>query len=160
MFFPPGYIIKVIKSLIFIALIFLFLLLLISTLSEKTNPDMKFWELIANRKQLIGFFVIFAVTYPLIAFIRKKVTLAGPFRDKLPEIAAMMDTLGYVQTKDDGSGILRFRLKNKFYRLMRLFFEDTVEMDYRENGSLTVSGLRKDAYRIARYIEYMNMPEK
>ena len=159
MFFPPRYFVRVIKSMIFISCIFFIILLLMFTFAEKSKPDLQFWELISNWYQLVAFFVIFAITYPLIAFLRKEVWLIRPFSEEITQIITIFETLGYEQT-DNVDGVLRFRPKNKFYRFMRLFFEDTIEIDYKNNSPIIITGLRKDTYRITRHIEYLNKKDE
>lgn len=104
---------------------------------------------------MIIFIVLFGFTYPLIAFYRKEVWLVKPFSEEKAAIVGIFLTSGY-ELSSEKDGILRFRLVNKFHRLMRLFMEDTITVDYSQGNPIVILGMRKDTYRLARHIEYLN----
>ena len=155
MFFPPRYAIRVLKSFVYIAALFFLLLSFMYAFSEKSKPDMTFIDLIPEWRRMLVFFAMFSVTYPLISFARKEVWLSKPFAEERINIIGIFSNVGY-ELESDKDGVLKFRLKNRFYGFMRLFFEDAVEVDYKSGSPITVSGMRRDTYRIARHIEYLN----
>lgn len=154
MFFPPRYLIRVLKSTLFIALIFAIILSFIYFTSEKTRPDMTFLEFIPKPTQMFVFFVLFGVTYPLVSFVKKRAMLTRSFFEERINIINIFNNVGYELT-DEKDGILTFRIKNKFTGFMRLFYEDMIEVEY-DDGGVTLSGMRRDVYRISKYIEYLN----
>jgi hypothetical protein len=113
-----------------------------------------FWSLIAYPAQLAGFFVLFGIVYPLVSFVKKDAMLTKSFSEERINILNIFDSMGYELTSEK-DGILKFRLKSKLTRFMRLFCEDTIEVEYNE-GKVSLSGLRRDIYRLTRYIEYLN----
>jgi hypothetical protein len=123
--------------------------------SEKSKPDMSFIDLIPEWRPMLVFFFVFALTYPLISFVRKEVWLSKPFAEERLNIIGVLGNVGY-ELESDKDGVLKFRLKNRFYGFMRLFFEDALEVDYSAGSPITVIGMRRDTYRIARHIEYLN----
>jgi hypothetical protein len=123
-------------------------------MSEKRDGNVTFLSLINNHAQLAGFFVLFGVAYPLVSFAKKDAMLTRTFSEERINILNIFDSAGYELTNEK-DGILTFRLKNRFTRFMRLFCEDMIEVEYNE-GKVSLSGLRRDIYRLARYIEYLN----
>ncbi|MDR1593856.1 MAG: hypothetical protein LBS43_05150 [Prevotellaceae bacterium] len=154
MFFPPRYIIRAAKSTIFIAIIFAIFLCFIYFTSEKTRVDTTFWDLIPYPATMAGFFILYGISYPLVSFVKKDAMLVKSFSEERINILNIFDSAGYELTSEK-NGVLTFRLKSKFTRFMRLLGEDMIEVEYNE-GKVSLSGLRRDIYRIARYIEYLN----
>lgn len=159
MLFPPRYIIRTLKSILYIAMFFFLIFFLIFTFAEPepTREGLTFIDFVAVNKwpQLIAFIVLFGCTYPLIAFYRKEIWLVKPFAEEKAAIVGMFLTSGYELASDNGS-VLEFQLKNKFHRLMRLFMEDSITLDYSQGNPIVIAGLRKDAYRLGRHVEYLN----
>jgi hypothetical protein len=154
MFFPPRYIIRVLKSILYIAAFFALLLCFVYFSSEKRDAGVTFWSLIAHPVYLFIFFVVFGIAYPLVSFVKKDAMLVRTFSEERIKILNIFDSMGYELTSEK-DGILTFRLKRKFVRFMRLFYEDMIEVEYNE-GKVSLSGLRRDIYRLTRYIEYLN----
>jgi hypothetical protein len=123
-------------------------------MSEKRDENVTFLSLINNHAQLVGFFILFGVAYPLVSFVKRDAMLTRSFSEERINILNIFDSAGYELTKEK-DGILTFRLKNRFTRFMRLFCEDMIEVEYNE-GKVSLSGLRRDIYRLTRYIEYLN----
>lgn len=80
--------------------------------------------------------------------------LVRTFSEERINILNIFDSMGYELTSEN-DGILTFRLKNRLARFMRLFYEDMIEVEYNE-GKVSLSGFRRDIYRLTRYIEYLN----
>jgi hypothetical protein len=116
-------------------------------------------DLVPKWKGMLVFFAIFGIAYPLVSFVRKEIWLIKSFAEERMNIISVLANLGY-ELESDENGVMKFRLKNRFHSFMRLFFEDAIEVDYKSNSPITISGLRKDAYRIARHIEYLNRKEE
>jgi hypothetical protein len=154
MFFPPRYIIRVLKSILFITGFVAILLCIIYFLSDKRDDNVTFQDLIPQSTQLVIFFVLFGIVYPLVSFVKKDVMLVKTFSEERINILRIFDSMEYELTGEK-NGILTFRLKSRFSRFMRLLYEDMVEVEYNE-GKVVLSGLRRDVYRLARYIEYLN----
>jgi hypothetical protein len=113
-----------------------------------------FTNLITNPTHLAAFFVLFGVVYPLVSFVKKDAMLIRTFSEERINILNVFDSMGYELTSER-DGILVFRLKSRITRFMRLFYEDMIEVEYNE-GKVSLSGLRRDIYRLTRYIEYLN----
>jgi hypothetical protein len=103
---------------------------------------------------MAGFFILYGISYPLVSFVKKDAMLVKSFSEERINILNIFDSAGYELTSEK-NGVLTFRLKSKFTRFMRLLGEDMIEVEYNE-GKVSLSGLRRDIYRIARYIEYLN----
>jgi hypothetical protein len=114
---------------------------------------MSFWNLITNPAQLIIFFVLFGTVYPLVSFVKKDAMLIRTFSEERINILKIFDAMGY-ELVNETDGVLTFRLKNRFVRFMRLFCEDMIEVRYND-GKISLSGLRRDIYRLIRHIEYL-----
>jgi hypothetical protein len=123
-------------------------------LSEKRDADVTFISLIAYPAQLIGFFVLFGIVYPLVSFVKKDVILVRTFSAERINILNIFDSIGYELTSEN-EGTLTFRLKSRFVRFMRLFGEDMIYVEY-VDGKVSLSGLRRDIYRLTKYIESLN----
>jgi hypothetical protein len=122
--------------------------------SEKRDGGVNFADLIAYPTHLAAFFVLFGIVYPLVSFVKKDAMLVRTFSEERINILNVFDSMGYELTSEK-DGILIFRLKSRITRFMRLFYEDMIEVEYNE-GKVSLSGLRRDIYRLTRYIEYLN----
>lgn len=100
-----------------------------------------------NMMYFVGFVSLF---YPLLAYAKKKVYLNRSFSEEKEEIMELFASLRYQLTKEE-EGKLYFRPISKLYRIRRLF-EDTITVSY-DDGSVELEGMRKDVFRLARYIE-------
>ena len=150
------YIRRALKSIIYIAVIFMLLFGLIYAISDKGDTNMSFFDTIippSNRLQLIAFVVVFGLVYPFISFIKKNVYLNKSFEDERDNVMRVFENSAYVLIKEENNK-LYFRPQNKVSRFMRML-EDTIEVDYSDNP-IIIKGMRKDAYRIGRHIEYIS----
>jgi hypothetical protein len=103
---------------------------------------------------MAGFIVLFGIVYPLMSFVKKNALLTRTFSEERINILNIFDSVGY-ELASEKNGVLTFRLKNRVTRFMRLFYEDMIEVEYND-GSVSLTGLRRDVYRLTRYIEYLN----
>ncbi|MDR3246578.1 MAG: hypothetical protein LBT50_09125 [Prevotellaceae bacterium] len=154
MFFPPRYIIRVFKSILYFVIVFAVILIFIFLLSEKRDASVTLFDLIAYPKEMAGFIVLFGIVYPLMSFVKKNALLTRTFSEERINILNIFDSVGY-ELASEKNGVLTFRLKNRVTRFMRLFYEDMIEVEYND-GSVSLTGLRRDVYRLTRYIEYLN----
>jgi hypothetical protein len=122
--------------------------------SVKRNSNVTFLGSIPQPTQLAIFLILFGIVYPLVSFVKKDVMLVKTFSEERINILKIFDSMEYELT-DETNGILTFRLKSRLNRFMRLLYEDMIEVEYNE-GKVSLSGLRRDIYRLARYIEYLN----
>lgn len=151
------YLRRAIKSVLYIAIVFFLLLVLMYVFSEKKNPDTNFFDLMIpkqNRLPLFGFIVVFGFAYPFITFVKKNVYLNKTFEEERNNVLRVFETSGYELVGEADKKIL-FRPKNKVSRFMRMM-EDTVEVDY-SNNPIIVSGMRKEIYRLSKHIEYLSL---
>ncbi|MDR2384020.1 MAG: hypothetical protein LBD76_09095 [Prevotellaceae bacterium] len=142
------------KSILFITAFVAILLCFIYFLSEKRDASVTLWNLVAYPVRMLIFFVLYGIVYPLVSFVKKDVMLVRTFSEERINILNIFDSMGYELTSEN-DGILTFRLKNRLARFMRLFYEDMIEVEYNE-GKVSLSGFRRDIYRLTRYIEYLN----
>jgi hypothetical protein len=129
------------------------MLCLVYFLSDKRDVNVSFLNLIANPVQVVIFFVLFGIVYPLVSFVKRDVMLVRTFSEERIKILNIFDAMGYELVNETG-GVLTFRLKNRFVRIMRLFGEDMIDVEYNA-GKVSLSGLRRDIYRLIRHIEYL-----
>jgi hypothetical protein len=103
---------------------------------------------------MLLFLVLFGIAYPLVSFVKKDAILVRTFAEERANILNIFDTTGYELTREQ-NGQLTFRPKNRLVRVMRLFGEDAIVLEYTDR-KVSLSGLRRDIYRLTRYIEYLN----
>lgn len=149
------YVVRAVKSIIYIAVIFLLLLGIIYIFAEKKDPDMSFIDIMIpkhNQMTMLGFILVFGAVYPLITFMSKPVYLVDPFNTYRSEIIKIFTSADYVIVDEKDNKIV-FRPKRQFTRFMRMM-EDAIEVDY-SNNPILIKGMRRDAYRLARHIDYL-----
>lgn len=147
------YLLRALKSMFLFFLLGTLVYVLTYLLGRGNNPDLSFMDLIrqSDINNMVIFFVAFGFIYPLIGFVKQKVYLNRPFEGDKQEIIRMFADVNFLLEKDENNQ-LYFRHKNPVARIMRLG-EDKITVDYSDNP-LVISGLRKDAYRLARMIQY------
>jgi hypothetical protein len=140
--------------MLFIAGLFTVMLCIIYFLSDKRDGNVTFWDMIPNPVHSAVFFVLFGIAYPLVSFVKKDTMLVRTFFEERTNILNIFDSMEYELTGETDR-ILTFRLKSRYVRFMRLFYEDTITVEH-DGRKVSLSGLRRDIYRLARYIEYLN----
>jgi hypothetical protein len=140
--------------MLFIAGLFTIMLCIIYFLSDKRDVNVTFLSMIPNTVHSAVFFVLFGIAYPLVSFVKKDAMLVRTFSEERINILNIFDSMGY-ELAGETDGVLTFRLKSRLVRFMRLFCEDMIEVEHNE-GKVSLSGLRRDVYRLTRYIEYLN----
>lgn len=150
MFFPPRYAIRALKSAAYMLTI-LAIVMLMFYLSSR-GRDVSLSDLTRQPTQLVIFFTLIGIVYPLVSFVRKSVMLRKSLAGERIDLSDVFNAAGY-ELSSERNGVLTFRLKNRFTRIIRLFGEDMIDVEYGD-GCIILSGLRRDVYRIAKYIEY------
>lgn len=148
---------RAIKSIIYIAVIFVLLLGVIYIFSDKKATDMNFFDTMIPRQNqlpMLGFIIIFGLVYPFISFVRKNVYLNKPFEEEREDIMRIFKTSGYelIEEKDKK---LVFRQTSALKRIMRMT-EDGIELDYSDNPIVLI-GMRKEVFLLGKHIEYTSM---
>jgi hypothetical protein len=140
-------------------MIVVLVLLFIYLMSEK-NRVMNFTDLIVKPVPMLVFFVLYGLVYPLVSFINKKVILEKSYSEAKINIIDIFEKTGYRLESESGN-ILILRLVNNWARVTRLFWEDRISVEYSsETNSVSLSGYRKDVYRLAKHIEYITRTEQ
>jgi len=145
------YLIRVVKYIIFYAI--LIFLMLVVVYFTSSNQEITFWELIRPGEQtnLIILIVAFSVVYPFIGFTKQKIYTNRPFdRDKDAVIRIITES-GFIPASDTDGKVV-FKAKRISMRIFRVF-EDKITLDYTDNP-LVMEGMRRDVQRIARHMEH------
>ncbi len=143
------YIRRILKTLLQFIII-IGLMLLIIYLTSRDSRD--YGKLLTSKGaiNMLYFLGFIALFYPMFAYTKKKVYLNHEFEKDRKSIEDIFAGAKYQLVKEE-PGKLYFRPKSKLYRAMRLY-EDTIVLDYTDNP-IVFEGMRKDVYRLARYIE-------
>lgn len=150
------YFIRAAKYLIYFAVLFSIIVLIVFYTSSKPEGITVF-DLFKEGSgyKILGFFIVFSAVYPLLGFSRKQIYVSN-FAEKEKEIIELLQNGNYIiETQTPTS--LTFRLRNKFLRLMRMY-EDRITIDFSENPVI-IEGFRKDVLRFSRGIEYICQKE-
>jgi hypothetical protein len=117
------------------------------------KTELTFMEFIQQSKitNIVIFFVVFGLAYPLIGYVKQKVYASKPFEEYKQEVIRMFAQVNFELTADENKKMV-FRHKNALMRFMRLY-EDAIVIDYSDSPVL-VLGLRRDADRLSRIIQY------
>jgi len=100
---------------------------------------------------MLIFIAAFGFIYPFIGYIKQKIELNRSFAEDKQEVIQLFSAAGFVLEKDENNKLV-FRNRSILSRVLRLG-EDGVEIDYSDNP-IVVSGLRRDAYRLARMVQH------
>ncbi len=152
----PKYLIRVVKYMIYMVVVFTLIVAIFSLTSDQTmryenifRPD--------TANQLIIFFVAISLVYPLFGFVSKKVYLNKNFSEDKERIMEVFINSKYILVSETDTTIT-FRHSSTFMRAMRMF-EDAIEIDFSDNP-IVLEGQRRDLYRLARAIEYAIRDDK
>ncbi|MDR2584956.1 MAG: hypothetical protein LBC84_01855 [Prevotellaceae bacterium] len=147
------YLIRVVKYMVYCFVLLCLLLSLVFYTSDHGQLTY-FWEMIpsTNYWQVALFLIAFAAVYPFIGYAQRTVYLNRSFET---DREALIEPILFArfQITDDFGQKLVFRHKSAFTRLMRLY-EDAITIDY-SNNPVIITGLRRDVYRFARYMEHI-----
>ncbi|MDR1681395.1 MAG: hypothetical protein LBS12_06410 [Prevotellaceae bacterium] len=98
------------------------------------------------------FLALFGLVYPFFGYIRHRIPRPHPLTaEEKAIIVAVFANARFTLRKDDGQTLV-FRPKSALTRGMRVY-EDAITVDY-AGDALTVEGLRRDADRLARGVEW------
>lgn len=150
------YFIRAAKYLIYFAVLFSIIVLIVFYTSSKPEGITVF-DLFKEGSgyKILGFFIVFSAVYPLLGFSRKQIYVSN-FAEKEKEIIELLQNGNYI-IETQTPTTLTFRLRNKFLRLMRMY-EDRITIDFSENPVI-IEGFRKDVLRFSRGIEYICQKE-
>lgn len=150
------YFIRAAKYLIYFAVLFSIIVLIVFYTSSKPEGITVFDLFKAGSGyKILGFFILFSAVYPLLGFSRKQIYVSN-FAEKEKEIIELLQNGNYI-IETQTPTTLTFRLRNKFLRLMRMY-EDRITIDFSENPVI-IEGFRKDVLRFSRGIEYICQKE-
>jgi hypothetical protein len=150
------YLIRVAKYMVYLAIIFV---LIVSIFSLTSSNGFNYENLFrpGTGIQMIIFFVVISLIYPLFGFIKKRVYLNKPFAEEREKIVEIFTNSRYKQVSETETTVT-FRHTSPFVRAMRMF-EDDVTVNFSDNP-IILEGQRKDVYRIARTIEWFTRDSK
>lgn len=150
------YFIRAAKYLIYFAVLFSIIVLIVFYTSSKPEGITVF-DLFKEGSgyKILGFFIVFSAVYPLLGFSRKQIYVSN-FAEKEKEIIELLQNGNYIIETQTPTSIT-FRLRNKFLRLMRMY-EDRISIDFSGNPVI-IEGFRKDVLRFSRGIEYICQKE-
>lgn len=150
------YIIRVIKYMIYIAIIFTLVLAIFALTSGQGLHYENFFRP-GTETQLIVFFIAISFVYPLLGFVKKPVYLNKSYEEDKEIIRNVLENARYIVVAESSTTI-SFRHVSPFIRAMRMF-EDTIVIDYSDNP-IMISGQRRDIVRMIRAIEYATKKEE
>ena len=146
---------RALKSLIMFFAMIIIVFALAYGLTPSIKQNMGFWDFVQKNdwKSMVAVLALFSLIYPFVGFISRKICTNQPLSaaDK-QMIVELFNSAHYVLEKDENK-VLVFRHKSTYVRFMRLLFEDTICVDYADSP-LVLEGLRRDAYRLSRSVEY------
>jgi hypothetical protein len=147
------YFIRALKSTFLFFLMVILIHVLIYYMGRDSRAELTFMDFIlqSDLRSMAWFLLVFGMVHPMIGYVKQKVHVSKPFEEYKQEVIRMFSEANFVLESDENKKLV-FRNKSAFSRLMRLY-EDAVEIDYSE-ATIVLSGLRRDAYRFARMIQY------
>lgn len=150
------YLIRIVKYMIYLAIVFI---LIVAIYSLASGQEMRYRSLFrpGTEFQMIIFFVLISIVYPLLGFGKKSVYLNKSFAEDREKIKEVFETCRYIVTEETATTIT-FRLSSNFVRALRMF-EDSIILDYSDNP-IILDGQKRDVTRIVRAIEYATRREE
>jgi hypothetical protein len=153
---PTRYYIRAGKSILLfytIAILAIVCIYFVSSAEERQVDNfMEFLQRGVKLGWMSLFLALFGLVYPLMGYTKHFIPRAEPLTaEEKDTVVAVFANARFTLRQDDGQ-VLVFRHKNAFTRLMRVY-EDAITVDYSGKG-LIVEGLRRDADRLARGIEW------
>ncbi|MBE6245191.1 MAG: hypothetical protein IJK39_05320 [Bacteroidales bacterium] len=148
------YIIRSLKCLIIVGIMFTLVVLIMFYTSEH-DANLRPWNLFdGNWTKVILFFVAYAGVYPLIGYSKRDVAFGDGFSERRQEIAGVLRDMNFVPEdimKSENPEVLRLHNNSGIIRALRLW-EDTLTLTGHD-GMITVEGQRKDVVRASMRIE-------
>jgi len=142
------------KFIIYMAFIFVVVLVIFPMISRGKAPNITLSDLLHNQRFTLffGLLLAYALVYPLITFTKIKRHLNGTFADNREVFEKAFETFQYIKTEETPDKIV-YRRKSKFARFAQ-WYEDSIVIDLTENP-LIISGMRKAVTRIDRIIDHL-----
>lgn len=151
------YLIRSIKYLLWFCVVFCAIMaILIATTEGQTfgtmfDPEIGMFRA-GSFPKIVIFFIAMAAIYPSLAFSKKDLVLYGSFKDNEALIRKQFEVSGYEVVSETNEEVV-YRLKSPFIRFMRMF-EDHITIT--KVSPVKISGMRKDALRLASAIEFQS----
>lgn len=147
-----DYLRRAAKFIIYLAVIFILVLVIYPLLSHGTAPRITFREILQNQKFVLFlcFLLAYALIYPFVAFTKVKRHLNSSFDNNRNVFEKAFETLNYIKTEDTPDKIV-YRRKSQFIRFVQ-WYEDSVTV-YPNENPVIISGMRKAVTRIDRLID-------
>lgn len=140
------YPIRAVKQVAYFYIFFMLLFVLVHVISGKPLTVVPDFSTLFTPRLLVGILLL-GVCYPFIGFLSVAEPLpeGGMERHERP-LREVMSRSGYKLAKSEG-GRLVFRACSPMRRVLTMF-EDDITMELKDDGTLAISGLRKEVSRI------------
>jgi hypothetical protein len=144
------YLTRVIKYLIYLAIVFT---IVVAIFSLTSGTGFSFSTLFreGTEIQIIIFLLAMSIIYPFFGYAKKRVYLNKSYLEDKAKILDVFEKSRF-SLEFEGTTSTTFRHKSVVVRMFRMF-EDRIVLDFSDNP-ISLEGQRKDVYRIARMIEY------
>jgi len=144
------YILRVVKYLIYFAVLMAIPLVVFSITSNQSF-DLNTLLVPGSTSRITLIILAFALVYPLIGFTSQKVYTNNVFEQDREKIEGVFTNSRYIIANRTETTVT-FRHSSSFSRLLNMY-EDAIVLDFSENP-LILSGARKNVTRFARMITY------
>jgi hypothetical protein len=152
----PRYLIRALKSVVSFFVLALLAIALVYFTTAEQERQVSFWGFLQagnNLTWMSVFLIFFGFVYPSIGYVSQKIACPRALSEADKEAIIRIFAAARFLPEQDADSRLRFRHRHRLTRFLRLY-EDTITVDYSEHNTLTVEGLRRDAYRLARTVEW------
>lgn len=149
-----DYLRRTLKFVVYLAVIFILVLVVFPLISRGTAPSITFQEIMTNQRfQLfLGFLLAYALVYPWVAYVKIRRHLNGSFADNRRFFEQAFETLQYIKTAETPDRIV-YRKKSQLARFTQ-WYEDSIVITPNEHPVI-ISGMRKTVTRLDRLIDQL-----
>ena len=147
------YLIRACKYLVYFAIIFFVMVVIIYMFSSQKAAGLSFVDLFreGSLPKIALFFVFVSAIYPWLSFQKKELYLNGPFTKYAEMVDEVMKSQDFVLENQDATSVSYIK-RSAYARLTRMY-EDRVTFTTTDNPVI-VEGYRKDLVRILSAINY------
>lgn len=156
--YMERYAIRALKSIIYFILVMALVIVLFYFIQGGEELTFKAYAGEARVYQLIILGLAFGLSYPFIGFGKKKIYLNKTFAQEKQAIVDIFGQYGYELTYETETSVF-FRPSNRLKRFFDQFFEDTIEVNHKDNP-IVIKGLRKRIVRVSLSLENYILNEK
>ena len=146
------YLIRSVKYLLYFALLFCIITLIIALLMNHDITHFSGLFVEGALWKIIGVFVLVSAVYPLFGFKKNHLVIDGEFANYRDIIVETMQA-AYYKLVEETSSKLVFRTVKTAVKFSRMW-EDAVTYELKDNNELVVDGPYKDTLRFIRTISY------